>query len=100
MVRRKALAIPGRSRGKVTFQKVCHLPARRVRLASSRAGFNHAGDHQEGHGCKREGLGKRQTRKTEDPLCLQAEELARDEPLKAEKEDDGHADDERWRDDG
>ena len=39
MVSRNALAIPGRSRGSVTFQKVCHRPARRVRLASSRAGL-------------------------------------------------------------
>ena len=39
MVRRNAFAIPGRRSGSVTFQKVSQGPARKVRLASSSAGF-------------------------------------------------------------
>jgi len=37
---RKALAMPGRLRGRVTLRKVCILPAPTFMAASSRVGFS------------------------------------------------------------
>jgi len=103
MVRRNALAIPGRKQGERHFPERLPAPGPQGKACFFQGWvdrLNHAGDDQERHRGKGKGLGESQAREAEDSAGLEPQELARNEPLKTEKEDDGHSNDKGRSDDG